>query len=367
MTAEKEPSAAAEAAELLARAAALDASSGNSVRERLRRLLLRVMRPYTHLHDLFDAQVVTALARYEALAERDRVRTGERLDRLERIATELIATAESLRRMSADVARTADAVFTQESAEGRRTRDTLGRLVDELRELPYIEGEPFEPFQAPVGEVLGFRASRDGGAGEHAYAEFEDAFRGSAERVRESQRPYLDLLREHQPVLDVGCGRGELLELLAEQGIEASGVDNDAGMIERCAALGVTATLADANEYLEGIEDGSLGTIFSAQVIEHLPYPELQRLLALARRKLKPGGVFVAETVNPHRLASLKTFWVDLTHQHPIFPEVALALCGIAGFSSAYVFAPGYDSFVESRYDAPSYAVVATSGEGEAA
>ena len=63
--------------------------------------------------------------------------------------------------------------------------------------------------------------------------------------------------------------------------------------------------------------------------------------------------------MNPHRIASLKTFWVDLTHEHPIFPEVALALCAIAGFDSAYVFAPGFDSYERARVESPSYAVVA--------
>ena len=81
------------------------------------------------------------------------------------------------------------------------------------------------------------------------------------------------------------------------------------------------------------LPDGSLGTIFCAQVIEHLPHDQLRRLLELSLRKLAPGGLFIAETVNPHRISSLKTFWVDLTHQHPIFPEVALAICAIAGLS----------------------------------
>jgi SAM-dependent methyltransferase len=148
--------------------------------------------------------------------------------------------------------------------------------------------------------------------------------------------------------------------LLAGEGISASGVDSDAGMVERCRALGVQAVRGDANEYLESVPDGTLGTIFSAQVIEHLRYDELRRLLALARRKLRAGGLLIAETVNPHRMASFKTFWVDLTHEHPIFPEVALALCGIAGFEQAYVFAPGFDSFESARFEAPAYAVVAT-------
>jgi hypothetical protein len=103
--------------------------------------------------------------------------------------------------------------------------------------------------------------------------------------------------------------------------------------------------------------------VFCAQVIEHLPHEEVWRLLELARRKLRPGGLFIAETVNPDRISSLKTFWVDLTHQHPIFPEVALALCAIAGFESAYVFAPTFDSFERARFDSPAYAVVAAMPE----
>ena len=137
-------------------------------------------------------------------------------------------------------------------------------------------------------------------------------------------------------------------------------MDSDAGMVERCRALGVQVVHGDANEHLESMEDGALGTIFSAQVIEHLPYHELRRMLELARHKLRPGGLLIAETVNPHRIASLKTFWVDLTHEQPIFPEVALAMCAIAGFEQAYVFAPGFDDFERARFDSPAYAVVAT-------
>ncbi len=191
------------------------------------------------------------------------------------------------------------------------------------------------------------------------YAGFEDVFRGPSERVTELQRPYLALVAEHAPVLDIGCGRGEFLRLLADAGIASAGVDSDPGMVARCRAAGLPAVHGDAIDYLARQEDGTLGTVFCAQVIEHLPVAALQRLLELARRKLRADGLFIAETVNPHSLAALKTFWVDLTHQHPIFPEVALAFCGLAGFGAAYVFAPGFDDFAAARFTANSYAVVA--------
>jgi SAM-dependent methyltransferase len=361
MTAEDETTPTAHAAELLGRGPAGARAPMRPLRRALRRVLLRAMRPFTHHQRELDTEIVAALGRQQAELEHLRERHSEQIELLEQLARELILTAESLRRASADAARDADAAVT--SAE--RAIEAIEPVVADLRALPYIEGSPFESFDSPVGEVVGFRSRASMRGGDSDYVAFEEIFRGSAARVAESQRPYLELLRDHEPVLDIGCGRGELLALLAEEGIATAGVDSDAGMVERCRALGLDATLGDANEHLEGLKDGALGTVFSAQVIEHLPYDELRRMLALALRKLKPGGLLIAETVNPHRISSLKTFWVDLTHQHPIFPEVALALCAIAGFEQAYVFAPGFDSFERARFESPAYAVVATAPEGD--
>jgi O-antigen chain-terminating methyltransferase len=131
-------------------------------------------------------------------------------------------------------------------------------------------------------------------------------------------------------------------------------------MVSVCQELGLPVKLADASDYLEAEPDQSIGSIFASQVVEHLSLEELQRLLRLALLKLKTNGLFIAETINPHNLAAMKTFWVDLTHRQPIFPEVALTLCATAGFGSAYVFAPGYDDFEAARFHSPSYAVVAS-------
>jgi SAM-dependent methyltransferase len=293
-----------------------------------------------------------ALARLSSVEERlEHVgeRHGEQLERLEDLARELILTAEALRRSVADVA-----------ALAALTRDEMARVRGELNALPYVADSPFEQMRAPVGEVLGYRSAESLPHGESGYVGFEDIFRGPAGRVSELQRPYLTLVRGHEPVLDVGCGRGEFLALCREDGIAASGVDEDAGMVERCRRLGLQVTLGDANEYLQGLPDASLGAVFSAQLIEHLSHAQLRRLMELACSKLRPGGVFIAETVNPHRVSSLKTFWVDLTHHHPIFPEAALALSSTAGFESAYVFAPTFESFESARFEAPAFALVAT-------
>jgi SAM-dependent methyltransferase len=118
---------------------------------------------------------------------------------------------------------------------------------------------------------------------------------------------------------------------------------------------------AEAIEHLLGLEDASLPAAFSAQVIEHLGPEDLNRFLRALRAKLLPGGVAVLETVNPHMPSALKAFWVDPTHHHPLFPEVTLALCRFAGFSSGRVLFPsGTGDFAHDLYTSPDYAVVLT-------
>jgi 2-polyprenyl-3-methyl-5-hydroxy-6-metoxy-1,4-benzoquinol methylase len=319
-------------------------------------VLFRALKPYlTYKREFdramvvqreFDRAMVVRVENVEAELFERRRRQSEQIARLEALVEDLVSTAESLRRRIAD----------DEQALGAEQA-----LRAELQAVPYIADSPFEQFESLVGDVTGYRSLNSAAGAASPYAGFEDLFRGPAERVTELQRPYLGLVAEHQPVLDVGCGRGEFLALLAAEGIVARGVDSDRGMIERCRAQGLPVALAGALEYLEGLDDASLGTVFCAQVIEHLTADQLRQLLELARRKLEPGGLFIAETINPHSIPALKMFWVDLTHQHPVFPEVALALCALAGFGPAYVFAPGYPSFEAARFDATSYAVVATS------
>jgi O-antigen chain-terminating methyltransferase len=192
------------------------------------------------------------------------------------------------------------------------------------------------------------------------YAEFEDVFRGPEERVRELLEPYVEVLRGHEPIVDLGSGRGELLQLLSETGIQADGVDVDEGMVERSRAKGLRVEQSDAVSYLEAQPEDALGAITAIHVIEHLSYDELQRLLTLARRALRPGGLFVAETVNPHSVQAFKTFWVDPTHRAPIFPEVASTLALIHGFSEAEIIHPRGSGDAEAdRIGQTEYALIA--------
>jgi O-antigen chain-terminating methyltransferase len=138
-------------------------------------------------------------------------------------------------------------------------------------------------------------------------------------------------------VLDIGCGRGEFLGLLREAGVEARGVDLDGDMVAYCRGEGLDVEQAGATEHLEGLGDGALGGIFAAQVVEHLPAPELVRLLELAAVKLRPGGLFVAETINPLSPIALRNYFADLTHAQPLVPETLELLARQSGFASVEV------------------------------
>jgi O-antigen chain-terminating methyltransferase len=171
-----------------------------------------------------------------------------------------------------------------------------------------------------------------------AYVRFEDRHRGTRADILHRQRAYLDLFGQASPVLDVGCGRGEFLELCRASGIEARGVDLDAGMVAHCRAAGLAAEQGDALSTLAALPDGALGGIFCAQVIEHLTPEALIALVRLAHRTLRPGGVLLCETPNPACLTVFSgAFYVDLTHVKPIHPEAARFVLEAAGFREVEV------------------------------
>ncbi len=285
----------------------------------------------------------------------------ERFERLERRQTRSVA--DRLREARMDAAR----MRSLRTAIVERLDDLSRRMAvieAEAHAVPFMQGSPFVKREDPeAGVVVGYAGAQSTEAGD-GYRGFEDVFRGSEDFIRDRQRRYLPIIGRRQPVLDVGCGRGELLDLLRETGLAYTGVDSEPGMVARCHEKGHhDVVLADGLDYLEQVPDGSLGVVFAAQVIEHLSVEQLRALLALARVKLARDGRLIAETVNPHSPPALKAFWVDLTHRVPIFPEVALELCREAGFDSAYVFHPNGSGDVErDRFTQGEYAVVASPG-----
>ena len=151
------------------------------------------------------------------------------------------------------------------------------------------------------------------------YPYFEGRFRGSEQEVRDRQSSYVEFFKQRGPVLDLACGRGEFLKLLLDNGIAGQGVDQDADMAARCREQGLEVACGDAFAFLEATPDGSLGGIFSAQFIEHLPTAAYVRLVELSYRKLHSGGALLLETQNPECLAIYsQSFFVDPTHVRPV-------------------------------------------------
>lgn len=172
------------------------------------------------------------------------------------------------------------------------------------------------------------------------YRAFEDQFRGSREVIRsrlEVYKPFLDAVHnsvEKPCALDVGCGRGEWLELLNDNGFEAVGVDVDEPMLVACRERGLSVYQADAIEYICSLGDTSQMIVSGFHIAEHLPFEKLQTLIEQAYRVLKPGGLLILETPNPEnfRVSSL-TFYLDPTHKHPIPPALLSFMMEYYGFS----------------------------------
>jgi O-antigen chain-terminating methyltransferase len=151
------------------------------------------------------------------------------------------------------------------------------------------------------------------------YARFEERFRGKEQYVESTQEIYLEHFAGHGPVLDLGCGRGEFLALLSANGIECSGVDADSDAIAACRERGLEVAQGDLFEHLERQPKASLGGVFCAHVVEHLPTSRLPGLIALIAEKLAPGGVLAIETPNPNCLAIFAgDFFLDPTHVRPV-------------------------------------------------
>ena len=172
------------------------------------------------------------------------------------------------------------------------------------------------------------------------YVAFENQFRGSRELIKKRVRVYLDDVRgagavtADSPILDLGCGRGEWLELVNENGLAGEGVDSNAIMVSACQERGLRVTEGDALEYLRALPAESRGAITAFHLIEHLEFQVLVQLLRESFRVLRPGGLAIFETPNPDNvLVGSNRFYSDPTHLHPLPKEYSRFILQSVGFS----------------------------------
>jgi SAM-dependent methyltransferase len=245
--------------------------------------------------------------------------------------------------------------------DGRAVRDQLADLTDAVAALRAQVAEARSDLAAVAAKQdLIFRTAREGLAAqgldtgqlteltrelstgfEQLYEDLEDHFRGTREEVQAKLQPYLadiEATTAVGPVIDVGCGRGEWLALLADAGVEAYGVDINAVVVERCVAQGLDVREADALVHLREIPAGSARAITSFHVAEHLSLDTLVGLVDAALLALAPGGVLVFETPNPTNVnVGAASFYLDPTHLKPLHPQFLQFLVTQRGFASAEV------------------------------
>lgn len=168
------------------------------------------------------------------------------------------------------------------------------------------------------------------------YEEFENHFRGSCELIKERQQEYVPYFTNRSHVVDLGCGRGEFLELMKEHGIDATGVDLYKPFVDECLTRGLKVYHGDAIRYLEQCDlvDG----IFAGQLVEHMKTAQILRLCQTAYEKLEKGGCLIIETPNPMSLAIFThAFYIDPSHNKPVHPLTLQYFMQKSGFSNTQI------------------------------
>jgi SAM-dependent methyltransferase len=219
---------------------------------------------------------------------------------------------------------------------------------------------------------------------EKFYVAFENRFRGTMDDIRDRLRVYVPFVAEasaNRPdllALDLGCGRGEFLDLLTSAGLRCEGIDSNSEMIRLCRESGFIAKVFDALEYLQSLPSESRACISMIHTAEHFPFDYLHALVREAHRTLVSHGILIIETPNPENfLMGGCDFYIDPTHTRPIPPSQLQFVLEYEGFSRTKTLHLQEDQEVASKqefnlYDliahvSPDYAVIGLKADSDKA
>jgi 2-polyprenyl-3-methyl-5-hydroxy-6-metoxy-1,4-benzoquinol methylase len=263
---------------------------------------------------------------------------NERLDVLQRENNELLQThADEIRNLNERLDALQREYEKQTEAELIIANDRLRRIERKLN-----QGLNLDPNTPTINRLV---EEDKANHYDFDYFLFEQRFRGSREDIKERQKVYMPYFVGKSNVLDFGCGRGEFVELLLENGVTTQGIDINPDMIAYCQDRGLPVIEADGITYLHSQEDNSLGGLFAAQVIEHLKPYQMIDLIRLAYKKLQPNACILLETINVQALYGyLNYFYMDLSHERPVHPETLKFILEAEGFNNIQIL---YSSPVE--------------------
>jgi len=254
-------------------------------------------------------------------------RLGETVDRLEHRLDELEGAAAELGRVAAEIR------DERLPAAVRRADALIDRLALQVEEAVSLAERVAarEPLPLPPASPAETSMSEELAAIQPVLLE---RLRGAEAEIAHRLEAYLPLLEGHEPVLDLGCGRGELLGLLTERGTEATGIEADPVLAASARRKGLRVVEGDVLEVLLRLGDGATGAVTAIHLFEHLTADRLLRVLAEIRRILRPGGVLLAECPNPATLrVGAEEFWNDPTHVRPMPARLLEVLLAASGFA----------------------------------
>jgi len=315
--------------------------TGGGLGGALRQRAWDAVAPAIERQTAFNAALVQLLNAYLAQADGLHSRLRELAGALVRYAQRVQPLMDARDRVATALATTRSELVLE--AFDRRL-ESLGRRLEgllALRDRLEVVSEEVRAVRgslaasAPLPAVA---AAASQAAAASAYTAFENRYRGSRDEIRRRLAEYADRFVGCDPVVDLGCGRGEFLQALRERGVSARGVEGNVNAARECRETGLDVVEGDLVDYLRAQATGSLGGVFAAQVAEHVPPPALSALLAEAHRALRPGGLLLLETVNPRSVTGfLEVYNRDLTHERPLHPDTLRFVAAAAGFTDVRV------------------------------